>query len=134
MRASDPETFQPVAAILAYLFPGLGYLYLGRTTRALALASGVLALTVGGLLIGGIDVVDKQADVWWFIPQAGIGPLAFFVDWLRRAPLAAQVTTSLARVNEVGILYVVMAGMINAIAVVDCAWNSPARKPRRTTR
>lgn len=131
MKTANPETFQPVAAALAYLFPGLGYLYLRQTTRAAALAAGVLALTLAGLLIGGLDAIDRQADVWWFIPQAGIGPLAFLIDYLRHGPLASSVTTSLARVNEVGILYIVMAGMINAIAVVDCAWNAPEKTPRR---
>lgn len=123
MPKTTEESFQPGAAVLAYLFPGLGYLYLRQPVRAIALASGVLGLVIVGLLIGGIDVVDRHADFWWFIPQAGIGPLAFLIDWLRQGPLAASIMPSLARVNEVGTLYVVMAGMINAIAVIDCAWH-----------
>ena len=126
MAPHTNETFQPGAAVLAYLFPGLGYLYLRQPVRAAALAAGVLGLLVAGVLIGGIDVVDRRADFWWFIPQAGVGPLAFLVDWLHHGPLASNFTPSIGRVNEVGTLYVVMAGMINAIAIVDCAWHEPA--------
>lgn len=125
MNQPPNETFQPAAAVLALAFPGLGYLYLRQPTRALYLAVGVLGLVVLGAFIGGIDVVDRQADFWWFIPQAGIGPLAFFIDWLRHGPLAADIVPSISRVNEVGTLYVVMAGMTNAIAVIDCAWHEP---------
>ena len=132
MNQPAEEIFQPTAAVLALAFPGLGYLYLRQPTRALYLAIGVLGLVVAGLFIGGLDVVDRQADFWWFIPQAGIGPLALFIDWLRHAPLAASVVPSVSRVNEVGTLYVVMAGMTNAIAVIDCAWHeSPSSAARR---
>jgi hypothetical protein len=132
MNQPADEIFQPTAAVLALVFPGLGYLYLRQPTRAAYLALGVLGLVVAGIFIGGIDVVDRQADFWWFIPQAGIGPLAFFLDWLRHGPLAASLVPSVSRVNEVGTLYVVMAGMTNAIAVIDCAWHeSPSTGARR---
>lgn len=125
MNRSSHEILQPTAAVLALAFPGLGYLYLRQPTRALYLAIGVLGLVVLGTFIGGIDVVDRRADFWWFIPQAGIGPLAFLIDWLRSGPLAPSVVASISRVNEVGTLCVVMAGMTNAIAVIDCAWHEP---------
>ncbi len=116
------ETFQPVAAALAYALPGLGYAWLGQYRRAALFAAAILALIAAGTLIGGLDVIDRTNDKWWFLPQAGAGPLVFVLDALR-ARLAT--TTSVARVNEVGTLYVVMAGMLNAIAVVDCLWHRP---------
>ncbi len=136
MTQHADETFQPGAAILALLLPGLGYVYLRQPVRGCALAAGVLGLVAAGLLIGGIDVVDRRADFWWFIPQAGIGPLAFVLDWLRHNPLASAMTPSVGRVNEVGTLFVVMGGMINLIAVIDCVWHedpsaAAARRRRR---
>lgn len=136
MRKSGPESFQPIAAVLAYLIPGAGYLFLGQRARALWFAGAVFGLILAGTLIGGIDVVDRHrngptdGDPWWFIPQAGAGPVVFAIDWMREGPMSDRVTPSIGRVNEVGILYVVMAGMLNLIAVVDCAWNAPAQRRR----
>jgi hypothetical protein len=127
---SQPETFQPIAAALAFALPGLGYAWLGETRRALTFGAAVLALIAAGCLIGGLDVVDRVNDRWWFLPQAGAGPIVFVIDAVR-ARLGAA--TSVARVNEVGTLYVVMAGMLNAIAVVDCLWRrAPAPERTRT--
>lgn len=135
MTTPGRESFQPAAAVLAFLFPGAGYLFLGQRARAMWFAGGVLGLILAGTLIGGIDVIDRHrngptdGDPWWFIPQAGAGPIIFAIDWVRETQLHDQITPSIGRVNEVGILYVVMAGMLNLIAIIDCSWNAPV--PRR---
>ncbi|HYE02042.1 MAG TPA: DUF6677 family protein [Phycisphaerales bacterium] len=79
--------FQPVALLLAVLLPGAGHWYLGETRRALLIACGVLGLFFGGLLIGGIDVVDRRQDFIWFLGQGLVGPLAFGVDALHQNQL-----------------------------------------------
>ncbi len=112
--------FDPAAGVAAILFPGLGYFVSGAPRRGVYLMVGVLSLVVLGLFIGGLDVVDRVNDRWWFFPQAGLGPLAFFLDYLHRGPLNAQVTQSIGRANEVGTLFVVLGGMCNIIAVIDC--------------
>lgn len=78
---SGPERFDPVALILACVLPGLGHWYLGEKKRALLIASGILGLFFGGMLIGGIDVVDSKEDTIWFVGEALVGPLAFGVDY-----------------------------------------------------
>ncbi len=35
----------------------------------------------GGMLIGGIDVVDSEEDFPWFIAQSLVGPIAFVADY-----------------------------------------------------
>lgn len=71
---------QPFAAILAFIFPGAGHLFLGYHQRATAIAAGVLGLFLGGMLIGGVDVVDRKEDFIWFLGEAFVGPVAFGVD------------------------------------------------------
>ena len=61
--------------------PGLGHWYLGEKQRAILIASGVLGLFFGGMLIGGIDVVDRKEDTIWFVGEALVGPIAFGVDY-----------------------------------------------------
>jgi hypothetical protein len=77
---SAPEQFEPVALVLAAVLPGLGHLYLGRRARAGLIAVGVLGLFFGGMLIGGISVIDRRDNPIWFAGQAMVGPIAFGVD------------------------------------------------------
>ena len=77
---SGPQPIQPIAAVLAFLFPGAGHFYLGHRRRAYAIALGVLGLFAGGMLIGGVDVVDRKEDFVWFLGQSLVGPIAFGVD------------------------------------------------------
>jgi TM2 domain-containing membrane protein YozV len=74
------EVFEPIAGILAVVFPGAGHLYLKQTWRGVGVAVGVLGLFFGGILIGGIDVVDSKEDRIWFIGQALVGPVAIATD------------------------------------------------------
>lgn len=147
------QTLQPVAGVLACLFPGLGHWYLDSFRRGGLICLGVMGLFVGGMLIGGVDVVDRRQDKWWFVLQAGVGPTAFLVDrWHdqhRRSdggrsagltppvPAASanrlEVTKSLGRVNEVGSLFAAMAGLLNLIAVIDAFWHAD-RAPRTRRR
>ena len=153
--------FQPLAAILALILPGLGYVALGEVRRALYIAIGIFGLIFGGVLIGGIDAIDRKEDPLWFGVQALAGPVVIGLDWVHQSQLKITTATgqqrtplparpgadgpaptyrkSLARVNDVGMLYVALAGMLNLIAIVDCAWRegaprSPDAPDRRRSR
>jgi hypothetical protein len=81
---NPPERFEPAAAALAILFPGAGHVFLGEVKRGILVAVGVLGLFFGGMLIGGIDVVDKEDDFVWFLGQSLVGPVAFGTDWVHQ--------------------------------------------------
>jgi TM2 domain-containing membrane protein YozV len=81
----EPERFEPAAAILAVLLPGAGHIYLGEVKRGVLIGLGILGLFFGGILIGGIDVIDSREDRIWFFGQALVGPVAFGVDYLHQA-------------------------------------------------
>lgn len=194
----QPDSPQPLAALLAFVFPGLGHLYLRRKKRAALVALGVLGLFLTGLLTAGIDAVDSGAwyitkvnrltntpsrfnrtdgDPIWFLGQMFCGPLAFGVDYVHQTrfkvidsagvlrtalpnevrnpatgapiqvrdddntlallftdPRTGQQRLStpadrppyvkpLARVAEIGTLSCTLAGMLNLIAIIDCAFN-----------
>lgn len=80
----DEPSFRPVAGVLAVLVPGLGHAYLRQPGRAAGVAAGVLGLFASGVLIGGIDVVDRREDFVWFLGQAMVGPIAFGVDYVHQ--------------------------------------------------
>lgn len=87
------------AAILAVLFPGAGQMFRGQLYRGVMACAGVMGLFLGGILIGGIDVVDSKEDRIWFVGQALVGPAAFGVDTLHqnRFKAWAQVSTVTGR-------------------------------------
>lgn len=199
---SHPDTPQPLAALLAFVFPGLGHFFLRQKKRAALVCLGVMGLFTTGLLTAGIDAVDSGAwyltriaritgkpvsfdrtdgDPIWFLGQMFCGPVAFAVDYthqtrfkvidgsrtLRTAwpneirdprlgtpikvrdednrqpltftdPASRQprlstpadrppYTKPLARVAEIGTLACTLAGMLNLIAIIDCAFNRKTR-------
>ncbi len=85
---------QPVAGLLAILLPGLGHWSLGYRRRARLIATGVLAMFVSGLVIGGIDSVDRREDFPWFLGQALVGPIAFGVDYLHQNHFKVRVAAT----------------------------------------
>ncbi len=137
---SDPtatassKSFQPVAAVLAWLWPGLGHFSLGERKRGLLIMLGVLFLFVSGVLIGGFDAVDRERDRLWFLAQALCGPVAFGADFInqrhiKRLPEEEQLrTTSLGHVNEMGTLFAALAGLMNLVVILDVIHHEP-RKP-----
>lgn len=162
----EPIRFNPVAGVLAVLVPGAGHIYLGQVARGLFIGGGVLALFFGGLLIGGLSVVDSRSarleNRISFYGQAIVGPVAVAVDRLHQArfkaidlrtgqprplnpdevrippgdprngrgfPIIAPAdpargegppyVKSQGKVHEVGLLYTVLAGMLNFIVIID---------------
>lgn len=138
MHQADDERFNPVAGVLACLLPGLGHWYLGEAKRGVLIAVGVLWIFFGGVLIGGIDSVDRVEDKWWFVGQAGIGPIAFAVDLVHQTQFKvidddgvpvtpppgpeARATKSIGHANEIGSLFGAIAGMLNVMCVIDALW------------
>lgn len=83
----EPSGLDPIAGILALAFPGAGHWFQGERKRGLLIAAGVLGLFFGGLLIGGVDVVDSRQDRLWFLGQALVGPVAFATDYVHQSRL-----------------------------------------------
>lgn len=96
MSTKSPSPNQPPphgldvpAGVCAMVFPGLGHIYRGERKRGVLAAVGVLGMFFGGMLIGGIDIVDSREDKWWFYGQAFVGPIAFGADWYHQNRLKA---------------------------------------------
>jgi len=145
---------RPEAAVLAWLLPGLGHLYVGHRRRGVLILVATALLVAGGVLIGGPDVVDRRNDRLWFIAQAGCGPVVFVLDAFRERVSPAQSwdfsvragsdarqryvdgdpelrrqlrRASIGHVNEIGTLYIALAGLMNLVVVLD--FFNPHRVP-----
>ncbi|MEZ6242707.1 MAG: DUF6677 family protein [Phycisphaerales bacterium] len=91
MPPSDPHPkgLDLVAGILACLLPGAGQFYRGEPYRGVMAAVGVLGLFLGGMLVGGIDVIDSREDKIWFVGQAFVGPVAFGINYVHQTRFKA---------------------------------------------
>ncbi|MBX3365026.1 MAG: hypothetical protein KF866_09695 [Phycisphaeraceae bacterium] len=155
----EPVGFDAIAGGLALVLPGAGHFYRGDRRRGVFIAIGILGLFFGGLLIGGVSVVDRRSERHEtrlsFIGQAFVGPTVFVVDAIHqsrfkgvaegearpRHPLPGEtirggriqpamqgesppMRPSLGKVNEIGVLYCLLAGMLNFIAFLDALFPS----------
>lgn len=105
--SAPSDTFQPVAMVLAWLFPGAGHVYLGHTRRGLGVMTGVFFLFIFGLFIAGPTAVDSglffnnlakrwvqgpkvavdsapEGEPIWFAGTAFVGPIAIGVDYFHQ--------------------------------------------------
>ena len=128
MIMSDSDKQRPMnvpGAILAWIWPGLGHLSTGRRRRGGLIMFGVLFLVTSGLLIGGFDAVDHRNDSLWFLAQVFSGPIVIVADLVNQLLIKTQpqeqrfLLVGLSHVNEIGILYIAMAGLMNFVAMLD---------------
>ncbi len=72
-----------LALLLAWLVPGAGHVYMGRTARGV-----IIFLTIGatfwfGVAMGGVMTVDSRNERWWFIADMFTG-VHGLVSWQRQ--------------------------------------------------
>lgn len=94
--------------------------------------AGVLGLFFIGLLVGGVHVVDRRDQWLWFLPQSLMGPLVLAADSLNATFVKTGRigTPSLGRINELGTLFVALAGLLNLAAMIDAATRQPGTDMR----
>jgi hypothetical protein len=130
-RTAVNRQFNPVAAVIAWLWPGAGHLFLGENKRGLLIMTGVLFLFVAGVLVGGVDSIDRKNDHLWFLAQSLCGPIAFAVDllnqhWIKTMPQPQQYATiGINKPNEMGTLFSALAGLMNLVVILDAMFFAP---------
>ncbi len=148
----NPPRWNPLEAVFAFLLPGLGHVLLGEVKRGLIIGGFTLALFFGGLLLGGIAIVDRDAPNPPFVRvfQVFLAP-TWAAEWVREhhlvaaprtqgsallfaedPPLTARTyTPSFGRMEEQGVLYTAVAGLLNVMAIVDVLYRRRATPRRR---
>jgi hypothetical protein len=132
----------PLVALAGWVVPGLGYWLIGQRVRGMVVGVTILLLFVAGLLIGGMHVIEAPTGVTmqlifakpWFIGQVLAGPMTLVSSYLANNwgthidpgtfQQMAGVALSHSRVNEIGVLYTAVAGMLNLMAIIDCAYRA----------
>jgi hypothetical protein len=111
-----------VAAALAWIFPGLGHFYLGRRKTALLYALIVTVTFVLGLSFEGrLYTIDRSQplSILATFAVSGAGILNLGARFLSDNPSG----TILAPTYEYGCAYLLTAGLMNLLLMLD-AWDS----------
>jgi hypothetical protein len=113
-----------VAAALAWAFPGLGHLYLGKRGRAL----GYAAIVVSAFLLG----LQFEGRLWVFEAGQPLTALAMFaIQGAGILPIAARALLDnpggsiLSVTFEYGNTFLLTAGLMNLLLMLD-AWDIAA--------
>jgi hypothetical protein len=125
----------PLVALAAWVVPGAGYVMIGQRARGIVVGVAILLIFVGGLLIGGMHVIDAPTGLTpqlliqkpWFIPQIMAGPVTLVANYIATHWTVGNVTgvpVSHARVYEIGVLYTAIAGILNVMAIIDASYRS----------
>ena len=62
----EKRPFPLAALVLAWLVPGAGHVYIGRTVRGVIIFVSIAALFWTGIAVGGVMTVDREYERWWF--------------------------------------------------------------------
>ncbi len=122
---------QLLAAFLGWCLPGLGHIKIGQKRRGRYICLGAMLLIISGILIGGIDAVDHKNDFLWFLAQVGAGPVVILIDICTQnfiVSLSVDEKVSfvgLSHVNEMGTLFIAMAGLMNIVMMLDVLYREP---------
>jgi len=151
----DELGFDPVAGVLALTLPGLGHFARGERFRGIMIAIGVLGLFFGGLLVGGMSVVDRKSQRpetrISFFGQVFVGPIAIGTNYIHQTKLKVLVQetdrrtnrtitrragpgenpkyrVSVGKMHELGVLAALLAGMLNFIVFLDALMPNLSRR------
>mgnify|MGYP006284189631 CR=1 FL=1 len=93
---TEEKGLAPVLAlVLAWLVPGLGHVYIGRTVRGVILFITIGVLFWTGVAMGGVLTVDAQRSRGWFYAQMLTGAHGV-ASWYRQRGVYEQVETEIA--------------------------------------
>lgn len=79
----DRRPLPYLAAILAWLVPGAGHIYIGRRARGIIIFLTIAATFWTGVAFGGVMTVDYHNQRWWFVAQMCTG-IHGLVSWYRQ--------------------------------------------------
>ncbi|MFI5380074.1 MAG: DUF6677 family protein [Tepidisphaerales bacterium] len=129
---STPQAFRvpsPIAALAAWLVPGLGYVLMGERSRGITVGVTIILLFWLGLFISGMKIVDPFTSYTIqgilqkpaYMGQILTGPMAIICARVAADPSFA---TSHSRANEIGTLYTAVAGMLNLLVIIDVSFRA----------
>ncbi len=134
-RSKSPASNQTVngvvAAVLSWLVPGLGHVYLGHRARGVIILVAIGLAFWAGVAIGGIKTTvqptERQA---WFAAQVCTGVHAMAVVALSKRledkpPYEYSRYVAYYPVDDIAVVYTGVAGLLNVLVILDVLARGP---------
>ena len=136
--SSEKEQKQPLppvgtwgpAVALAWLIPGGGHFLLKRTGRAALLLAAITSMFVCGLMMRGAMFQPASGDLLTTLINTGgfIGDLSSGILYLMSVWLGYTQPDMAGAVHDYGTKFLVVAGLLNILAMVDAFEIATGRK------
>jgi hypothetical protein len=125
----SPAKWAPVVA-LGWLVPGGGHFLLGRPVRGAILFGSVMLMFLLGLLMRGSMFSPQTGDLLTTVIYVGgfIGDLASGLPYLLTNLLGYNQPDVAGHVHDYGTKFLVAAGLLNILAIVDAFEIAAGRK------
>jgi hypothetical protein len=127
--ATEKQEKQPVppvsawapAVALGWLIPGGGHLLLKRTGRGWLLMAAITSMFLCGLMMGGAMFTPQTGDLLTTLINTGgfIGDLCSGILYLLSVWLGYNQPDMAGHVHDYGTKFLVTAGLLNLLAMVD---------------
>jgi hypothetical protein len=125
-------TFGALAPVLAlsWLIPGAGHLMLKRTGRGMLLLLAVTGMFACGLMMRGAMFQPESGDLLTTVINTGgfIGDIASGLLYLLSVWLGYNQPDTAGHVHDYGTKFLVTAGLLNVLAMVDAFEIAAGRK------
>lgn len=136
MKQTEKSSIPPVgqwaaAVVIGWLLPGGGHFYLRKWNRGVLLLGAIAGMFLFGLLMRGRMFEPVSGDLFttvvnWggYIGDVATGALYFLANWLgyQQPQLASAVA-------DYGTKFLVCAGLLNILAVIDAYEIAVGEKP-----
>jgi hypothetical protein len=116
----------PVAAILAWLLPGLGHWWIGERARGAIFFVVVCVTFWGGVAVGGVRTTVAPTDNGaWIAAQLCMGPQTFLaLYWNHRLETDASegpkdLNKAAWPASSIAVVYSGVAGLLNLLVIID---------------
>jgi hypothetical protein len=117
-RAKKLRRIPEVAAILAWLVPGLGHFYLGQRPKAVILFFAIITAFVIGIIIADFEAVSIPEHKYAFFAQMGIGGPTL-LTLVVTGGVVSETGRAVDPLHSIGLLYTMIAGLLNFVVACD---------------
>ena len=84
-----------LTGLLAWVIPGAGHVFLGRTVRGIIICICINGLFWAGVAFGGVFTVEPLRQKWWFAAQMCTG-VSGAAGWVRQERYRTDITKNFA--------------------------------------